>query len=234
MLLADFAFHDLIDLFLHLDKHLNDWATTLGPWLYVVVFAIIFCETGLVVTPILPGDSLLFALGALAASDGSPINVTLITVLMLIAAVLGDAVNYAIGHYLGPRVFRWEKSFLLNKKHLLYAQDFYQRWGSWTIFLCRFVPIVRTFGPFVAGIGEMHYRKFAMFNVTGAVAWVVSMTLVGYWFGNQPLVKQNFSYVIIAIVFISVLPMLFGIWSEWQRAKRLKQQPAPTQPITNT
>jgi len=224
MLLADFGWHQLVDLFLHLDKHLNDWATTLGPWLYVVVFAIIFCETGLVVTPILPGDSLLFALGALAATDGSPIDITLIMTLMIIAAILGDAVNYAVGHYLGPKVFRWEKSWLLNKKHLLYAQDFYERWGSWTIVACRFVPIVRTFGPFVAGIGKMLYRKFAIYNVTGAVLWVLSMTLAGYWFGNLDLVKNNFSYVIIAIVLISVMPMAFGLWSEWRRARVLKNQ----------
>ncbi len=229
MLLADFGFPQLVDLFLHLDKHLNDWATTLGPWLYVVVFAIIFCETGLVVTPFLPGDSLLFALGALAATEGSPIDVTLLIVLMIIAAILGDGVNYAVGHFLGPKVFRWEKSWLLNKKHLIYAQDFYERWGSITIVLCRFVPIVRTFGPFVAGIGNMLYRKFAIYNITGAIAWVASMTLAGYWFGNMEFVKKNFSYVIIAIVLISVLPMVFGVWSEWRRAKRNRnQQPAAT------
>lgn len=225
MLQAAFEWNDLIQLFLHLDEHINHWAAQLGPWLYVVVFAIIFCETGLVVTPILPGDSLLFALGALAATDSSPLNVAVLILLMIIAAILGDAVNYSIGHYLGPRVFRWEKSWLLNKKHLLYAQDFYQRWGSWTIVLCRFVPIVRTFGPFVAGIGNMQYRKFAIFNVTGAVLWVVSLTLAGYWFGNLPFVKSNFSYVIMAIVLISVLPMFFGVWSEWQRAR--KQAPLP-------
>jgi len=224
MLLADFSFSQLIDQFLHLNKYLNDWATMLGPWLYVVVFAIIFCETGLVVTPFLPGDSLLFALGALAATDGSPIDVWFLIVLLIIAAILGDAVNYAVGKYLGPKVFRMENSWLLNKKHLLYAQDFYERWGSWTIFLCRFAPIVRTFGPFVAGIGNMQYRKFALFNVTGAIAWVASMTLVGYWFGNLEMVKKNFSLVIIGIVIISVLPMFFMVIAEWQRAKQKKPQ----------
>lgn len=224
MFLADFGFPQLVDLFLHLDKHLNDWATTLGPWLYVVVFAIIFCETGLVVTPFLPGDSLLFALGALAATEGSTLDVTLLIVLMIVAAILGDAVNYAAGHFLGPKVFRWEKSRLLNKKHLLYAQDFYERWGSITIVLCRFVPIVRTFGPFVAGIGNMLYRKFAIYNITGAVLWVLSMTLAGYSFGNMDLVKNNFSYVIIAIVLLSVVPMVFGVYSEWQRARILRSQ----------
>lgn len=228
MHLADFGLHDVLDLFLHLDKHLDDWAIRLGPWLYVIVFAIIFCETGLVVTPFLPGDSLLFALGALAARPTSPLDVVVLIVLMFIAAVLGDAVNYAIGHYLGPKVFRWEKSRLLNKNHLLYAQDFYQRWGSWTIVLCRFVPIVRTFGPFVAGIGKMRYPTFALFNVAGGLLWVVSFTLVGYWFGNISFVKENFSYVIIAIVLISVLPMFFMAWSEWKRAKRKPE--AITQP----
>lgn len=220
MMLADFGFQDLINLFLHLDKYLNDWANVLGPWLYAVVFAIIFCETGLVVTPFLPGDSLLFALGALAATPDSPLDVMLLIILMIVAAILGDAVNYAVGHYLGPKVFSQEKSWLLNKKHLLYAQDFYQRWGSWTIVMCRFVPIVRTFGPFVAGIGKMHYRQFAIFNVLGAVLWVVSLTLAGYWFGNLTFVKNNFSYVILAIVIISVLPMAFGVWAEWRRARR--------------
>lgn len=140
MIMADFEWNELIKLFLQLDKYLNDWATRLGPWLYVVVFAIIFCETGLVVTPFLPGDSLLFALGALAASEGSPLDINLLILLMIVAAILGDAVNYSIGHYLGPKVFRWENSWLLNKKHLLFAQDFYERWGSWTIVMCRFVP----------------------------------------------------------------------------------------------
>lgn len=229
MMLADFGFNDLLELFLHLNVHLNKWAAQLGPWLYVVVFAIIFCETGLVITPFLPGDSLLFALGALAATDGSPLDITLLIILMLVAAILGDAVNYAIGNYLGPKVFRWENSRLLNKKHLLYAHDFYLRWGNWTIFLCRFVPIVRTFGPFVAGIGKMLYRQFAVFNVAGAVAWVLSMTLAGYWFGNLDFVKKNFSYVILAIIFISVLPMFFMIWSEWQRNRGAKKVVAENQ-----
>ncbi|MBL8821499.1 MAG: DedA family protein [Planctomycetia bacterium] len=232
MLLADFGFNELLNLFLHLDKHLNEWAATLGPWLYVVVFAIIFCETGLVVTPFLPGDSLLFALGALAASPGSPLDIWLLITLMIVAAILGDAVNYSVGYFLGPKVFRWEKSWLLNKKHLLYAQDFYERWGSWTIVMCRFVPIVRTFGPFVAGIGKMKYAKFGLFNVFGAFLWVLSMTLAGYWFGNLPFVKDNFSYVILAIVLISVLPMFYAVWSEWRRSKQLAQTTQQANPAS--
>jgi membrane-associated protein len=228
MMLADFGFDQILDLFLHLDKHLNQWAAVLGPWLYVVVFAIIFCETGLVVTPFLPGDSLLFALGALAATDGSPIDVWLLMALMIVAAVLGDAVNYAVGAWVGPRVFKREDSWLLNKKHLLYAQDFYERWGSFTIVLCRFVPIVRTFGPFVAGIGKMRYPKFALFNIAGALLWVLSLTLLGYQFGSTAFVQNNFSVIIIAIVIISVLPMVFGVFAEWRRSRRLAL--APTGP----
>jgi membrane-associated protein len=216
------SFQDLLDLFLHLDKHLNEWATYFGPWLYVVVFAIIFCETGLVVTPFLPGDSLLFALGALAATPSSTLDVNLLMILMIIAAILGDAVNYSIGHYLGPKVFSREDSWLMNKKHLLYAQDFYQRWGSFTIVVCRFVPIVRTFGPFVAGIGKMQYRKFAIYNVAGAIFWVVSLTLLGYQFGELPFVKKNFSWVVIAIVVISVIPIFFIWLADRRKAKQAK------------
>jgi membrane-associated protein len=228
MMWAALDWKDLLNLFLHLDQVLNDWAGLLGPWLYVLTSAIIFCETGLVVTPILPGDSLLFALGALAATQGSPINVVLLLLLLILAAVLGDAVNYGVGYFVGPKVFSRENSWLLNKKHLLYAQDFYERWGSWTIFLCRFVPIVRTFGPFVAGIGKMRYAKFAAYNVFGGVVWVVGFTLAGYWFGNLKPVKENFSIVIIVIVLISVLPMAFGLWSEWRRSRKLAVSTQPT------
>jgi membrane-associated protein len=235
MLFAEFGLDQFIDLFLRLDKHLNHWAEVLGPWLYVVVFAIIFCETGLVVTPILPGDSLLFALGALAGTDGSPINVWLLMALMIIAAVLGDAVNYAIGAWLGPRVFKREDSWLLNKKHLLYAQDFYERWGSFTIVLCRFVPIVRTFGPFVAGIGKMRYAKFALYNVAGAFLWVLSLTLFGYWLGSREWVQNNFSVIIIGIVLFSVLPILITVFLEWRRSRRtpVPSAVAPTNPSPN-
>lgn len=219
MVLAALDWNDFLQLFLHLDRVLTDWAAVLGPWLYVLTFAIIFCETGLVVTPILPGDSLLFALGALAATDGSPINVLFLIMLLIIAAILGDAVNYSIGYFIGPRVFTRESSWFLNKKHLLYAQDFYERYGSMTIFICRFTPIVRTFGPFVAGIGKMRYPKFAAYNVIGGIVWVTAFTLFGFWFGNLPLVKDNFSLVMIAIVLISVLPMIYAIWAEWRRAK---------------
>ena len=209
-----------LDVFLHLDAHLNEWAITLGPWLYVVLFLVVFCETGLVVTPFLPGDSLLFAIGALASIDGSPISLPLMVVLLIAAAVLGDAVNYSIGSYVGPAVFTSERSRLLNPEHLRRTQEFYARHGRKTIFLARFVPIVRTFAPFVAGIGRMSYPVFAAWNVTGGFVWVVSLTLAGYFFGEIPVVKENFETVILAIIGISVLPILL----EYLRGRRAPAQ----------
>jgi len=207
---------EFIDVFLHLDKHLNEWAGMLGPWLYVVLFLIVFCETGLVVTPFLPGDSLLFAVGALTSVPESPLSLPLMFATLFIAAVLGDAVNYAIGKRLGPRVFTSETSWLLNKEHLVRTQHFYEKYGGKTIILARFMPIVRTFAPFVAGIGTMNYSKFAVFNVTGAFLWVSSFLVGGYLFGGVPIVKDNFHTVIVAIVIISVLPPIF----EFIRARR--------------
>jgi membrane-associated protein len=212
-----------LDVFLHLDAHLNEWAGILGPWLYVALFLVVFCETGLVVTPFLPGDSLLFAVGALCSIDGSPINVVAIMALLIVAAILGDAVNYAIGHYLGPLAFTSDRSRFLNKQHLLRTQLFYAKHGGKTIFLARFVPIIRTFAPFVAGIGKMSYVRFAMWNVTGAITWVVSLTLAGYFFGQIPLVKENFETVILAIIAVSVMPVVV----EWLRVRRAGA-PAPS------
>ena len=208
--------HQAIDIFLHLDTHLNDLAGALGGWLYGVLFLIIFCETGLVVTPFLPGDSLLFAIGALAAIEGSPLQIPLILVLLSLAAVGGDAVNYAIGYRVGPRVFTSETSRLLNKRHLARTQAFYEKYGGKTIILARFMPVVRTFAPFVAGIGKMRYARFALFNVIGGVAWVVAFTLAGYLFGNVPVVKRNFHFVIVAIIILSVLPPII----EYLRTRR--------------
>jgi membrane-associated protein len=190
-----------------------------------VLFAIVFCETGLVVTPFLPGDSLLFAAGALASLDGSPLAVPPLLGLLVVAAVLGDGANYWLGSYLGPAVFTSEHSRLLNRRHLLRTQQFYARHGGKTIFLARFVPIVRTFAPFVAGIGRMRYGYFATYNVTGALAWVTSFVLAGYWFGQLPAVKRNFHVVIVAIVVVSVLPMV----GEWWRARRARP-PAASPP----
>jgi membrane-associated protein len=215
----------IVDILLHLDRHLNAWAADLGPWLYVVLFAIVFCETGLVITPFLPGDSLLFAVGALAATPGSPIDVTFVILLLCVAGILGDAVNYAIGRRIGPAIFSREKSRLLNKDHLLKAHRFYERHGGKTIIIARFIPIIRTFAPFVAGIGRMGYRRFATFNVVGAVAWVVSFTLLGFWFGNQPWVKKNFSVVIVAIIVISVIPAVVEFWRARRSPGMLDQGP---------
>jgi membrane-associated protein len=205
-----------LDVMLHLDVHLNQWAGVLGPWLYLVLFAVVFCETGLVVTPFLPGDSLLFAVGALASIEGSPLSVPVLMALLIVAAVLGDGVNYAVGHWLGPAVFSSERSRLLNPKHLERTREVYARHGRKTIFLARFVPIVRTFAPFVAGIGRMEYPIFAMWNVSGAIVWVVSLSLAGFFFGQIPLVKENFETVILAIIGLSLMPIVV----EYLRARR--------------
>jgi membrane-associated protein len=218
--------HQAIDVFLHLDTHLNDLAGALGGWLYGVLFLIVFCETGLVITPFLPGDSLLFAIGALAAIEGSPLRIPLILVLLSVAAVGGDAVNYAVGYRVGPRVFTSETSRLLNKRHLLRTQAFYEKYGGKTIILARFMPVVRTFAPFVAGIGQMRYARFALFNVIGGVAWVVAFTLAGYFFGNVPVVKRNFHFVIVAIIVLSVLPPVI----EYVRTRRESLATKPAAP----
>ncbi len=213
----------LLDLFLHLDKHLNHYAELFGPWLYGVLFLIVFCETGLVVTPILPGDSLLFAVGALAASPDSQLSVPLLMALLIVAAVLGDGVNYFIGYRVGPAVFKSEKSWLFNKKHLVRTQHFYEKYGGKTIILARFIPIIRTFAPFVAGIGRMEYRRFCVYNVAGAVAWVNIFLLAGYYFGTIPFVARNFTLVVLAIVAISVMPAVIEVLLAWRR----REQPAP-------
>ncbi|MGH7163700.1 MAG: DedA family protein [Planctomycetota bacterium] len=198
---------DLVDLFFHLDRHLNEWAAQLGPWLYGVLFLIVFCETGLVVTPFLPGDSLLFAVGALAAAEGSTLSLPLLFALLVLASVAGDAANYAIGSRVGPRIFRREDSWFFHKRHLERAQRFYERHGGKAIVLARFLPILRTFAPFVAGIGRMSYPRFALFNVAGGLTWVAVFLLGGHAFGNLPLVKYNFHYVVLAIVALSCAPL---------------------------
>jgi membrane-associated protein len=212
-----------IDLFLHLDKHLGELVKEYGTWTYLVLFIIIFCETGLVVTPILPGDSLLFAAGAIAALGS--LNPHLLVVLLTIAAVLGDAVNYQIGRYVGPAVFKKEDSRFFKRAHLEKTHAFYERYGGKTIIIARFVPIVRTFAPFIAGVGQMSYRQFALYNVVGAIAWVVIGVYAGYLFGRWKPVQENFSLIIIAIVFISLLPAAFEFW----RAKRQKKAAITTE-----
>jgi membrane-associated protein len=213
---------DLLDLVLHLDRHLNDWAAQLGPWLYVLLFAIVFVETGLVILPFLPGDSLLFTLGALTATEGSPVGFVLSGVLLTAAAILGDATNYAIGKRLGPKVFTSTTSRLLNREHLHRAHAFYEKYGPKTIVIARFVPIIRTFAPFVAGIGTMSYPRFATYNVVGALVWVWSVMAAGRLFGDIPIVKENFSVVVLAIIVISVIPI--GV--EWFRARRASARAA--------
>jgi membrane-associated protein len=214
----------LYDAVFHLSpEKINDLAGFLGPWLYVLMFGIIFAETGLVVTPFLPGDSLLFAIGAVAAMAGSPINLWLMGGLLVAAAVLGDAVNYAAGYWIGPKVFRREDSKLLNRKHLEHAQRFYDKHGGKTIILARFMPIVRTFAPFVAGIGRMSYWRFAAYNVVGGAVWIVTFLALGFGFAKNPIVQKQFHYVIFAIVFISILPAAFEIGREYLRARKAKK-----------
>ena len=200
---------------------LNSLTEYVGPnKLYVILFAIIFAETGLVVTPFLPGDSLLFAVGAVAAMPGSPINLPLLTVLLIVAAVVGDAVNYSIGYRLGPKVFSRENSKLLNKKHLLRAQEFYEKYGGKTIILARFVPIVRTFAPFVAGVGRMSYPRFFAYNVIGGILWALICIVAGYFMGSIEFVQKRFELVIIAIIVISIIPMAVEFVRARAAAKR--------------
>ncbi|MEI6153440.1 MAG: DedA family protein [Deltaproteobacteria bacterium] len=194
----------IVDFVIHIDVHLGEIIKNYGLWTYLILFLIIFCETGLVITPILPGDSLLFAAGTFAALG--TLDVIWLFVLLSVAAVAGDTVNYWIGNLVGPNVFEKEKIPLLNKEHLQRTHQFYEKYGGKTIIIARFVPIIRTFAPFVAGIGTMTYWKFISYNVIGGVAWVAICMFAGYYFGNLTFVKKNFSLVILAIVIISILP----------------------------
>lgn len=206
----------LIDLFLHLDEHLAAVISQYGGWTYGILFAVIFVETGLVIMPILPGDSLLFAAGTFAAlPDG--LNIWFLVVLLMVAAILGDTVNYSIGHYLGERAYniKWIKKEYFEKTHA-----FFEKHGGKAIFLARFVPIVRTFAPFVAGIGKMTYSYFITYNFVGGIVWVLLFTFAGYFFGNIPFMKKNFEYVIIAIIFLSLLPMVYEWWKARSEAKK--------------
>ena len=199
---------DLIDFILHVDEHLFEFIKNYGVWIYGILFLIIFVETGLVVMPFLPGDSLLFAAGALAASTGAMDPVVLI-ILLFIAAVLGDTLNYHIGKYIGPRVFEIESRWI-NKQHLIKTSEFFERHGGKTIIFARFIPFARTFAPFVAGAGSMNYKFFLTFNLIGAICWVGSFITLGYLFGNMPIVKDNFTHLIFGIIFLSILPGIIG------------------------
>ncbi|HMN67037.1 MAG TPA: DedA family protein [Bdellovibrionales bacterium] len=212
----------LINLFQHLPEHLQMWAVDYGVGLYAILALIVFCETGLVVTPFLPGDSLLFATGALLAHQIPGLDLGTMCVILILAAVLGDMVNYHVGKFVAPRMFKYENSRWLNRKHLDRTHAFYEKHGGKTIILARFMPIVRTYAPFVAGLSGMRYSSFFFYNVIGAIVWVVSFTCLGFFFGNLPTIKANFQYVILAIIALSVLPI--GI--EYLRARR--QMPPAT------
>lgn len=213
----------LVDIVLHMSKHLEELVAQFGPWLYVILFLIIFCETGLVVTPFLPGDSLLFAVGALAAITPQPgafgLNIWVLLIILIIAAILGDSVNYWIGKMFGNKL---PQKFprLIKPQHIQKTHDFYERYGGKTIIIARFVPIVRTFAPFVAGIGKMTYSRFMLFNVTGALLWIGLLLPAGYFFGNLPWVKKNFSVVVLAIIILSILPGVIEFLRERSRLKR--------------
>ncbi|MCD4604955.1 DedA family protein [Proteus mirabilis] len=196
----------LIDFILHIDVHLAELVAQYGTWVYAILFLIIFCETGLVVTPFLPGDSLLFVAGALSALDTNDVNVHLMVLLLLFAAILGDAVNYSIGRIFGEKLFSNPNSRIFKREYLDKTHAFYEKHGGKAIILARFVPIVRTFAPFVAGMGKMSYRHFAFYNVTGAIAWVLLFTYAGYFFGDLDIVQKNLKLLIVAIIVISILP----------------------------
>ncbi len=199
-----------IDIVLHLDKHLTFLVQQYGLWIYAILFFIVFAETGFVVTPFLPGDSLLFVAGALAALGEGGMEIGTLIGVLSVAAILGNTVNYQIGRYLGPKVFQWENSRFFNKDALIKTHAFYEKHGGKTLVLSRFLPLFRTFAPFVAGIGAMGYGRFTLFNVTGALAWVVSLCVAGYWLGNIPWVKANLSLIIIGIVISSLIPIGIG------------------------
>jgi membrane-associated protein len=209
-LIAAISIKDLIDMFLHLDVTLQRVVTDYHQWVYLLLFAVIFCETGLVITPFLPGDSLLFAAGSIAAMEGAPLNVRLVFLIMTCAAIIGDSTNYWIGRFIGPKVFHGEKTRFLNRKHLDKTHAFYEKHGGKTVVIARFMPIIRTFAPFVAGIGKMNYLRFLTFSVGGTILWMSCFVLGGYYFGNIPIVKKNFTAVIMAIIVISVLPAAIG------------------------
>ena len=198
-----------VDVVLHLNRYLEGWVTQYGVWIYAILFLIIFAETGLVVAPFLPGDSLLFIAGGLAAAGG--MDVHLLVFVLIIAAILGDAVNYRVGAWIGPSVFKDNNAKYLKRDHLDKAHDFYEKWGGAAIILARFTPFLRTYVPFVAGLSRMTYAKFSLFNITGGCLWVASLTYLGYFFGNIPWVKSNQGLVVIGIVVLSLIPVVYGV-----------------------
>lgn len=207
----------LIDYVLHLDQHLGVILESVGLWSYLLFFVVIFAETGLVVTPFLPGDSLVFTLGTLAAVEGSPLHIVWVFAILSAAAILGDSANYAVGKYFGSMILKKQGAWFLKKEHIDRTHRFYEKYGSKTIVLARFVPIVRTFAPFVAGVGRMSYTHFLTYNVAGGLLWISLFSFGGYFFGNIPVVKKNFGLVIVAIIILSVLPAVIEFWKEKRR-----------------
>ena len=214
----------VIDFILHIDVHLAELVSQYGVWVYGILFLILFCETGLVVTPFLPGDSLLFVAGALASLPSNDINVHIMVALMVTAAILGDAINYAIGRVFGEKLFSNPDSKIFRRSYLDKTQQFYEKHGGKAIILARFVPIIRTFAPFVAGMGKMSYRHFAAYNVIGALVWVLLFTYAGYLFGNVPIVQNNLKLLIVVIIVVSILPGVFEVWRHRRAAARQKNQ----------
>ncbi|MBA5808636.1 MULTISPECIES: DedA family protein [Morganella] len=214
----------LIDFILHIDVHMKDMVADYGIWVYAILFLILFCETGLVVTPFLPGDSLLFVAGTLAALPSNDLNIHIMVLLMITAAIIGDAVNYTIGHFFGERLFRNPDSKIFRQSHLRKTHAFFETHGGKAIILARFVPIVRTFAPFVAGMSKMSYRHFAMFNVIGAIVWVVLFAYAGYIFGETKIVQENLKLLIVAIIFISILPGIIEVWRHRRAAKKAQKR----------
>lgn len=213
-----------IDMVVHLDKSLDQLVQNYGPWVYAILFLIVFAETGLVVTPFLPGDSLLFAVGALCTRpDG--LNFVIAFVLLWVAAIIGDTVNYWIGAKVGPKVFYKKESRWFNPKHLERTHIFYEKYGAKTIILARFLPIIRTFAPFVAGIGRMTYPKFFFYNVTGGLAWVAIFMIAGYFFADTEVVRKNFTLVILGIIAVSCIPVVIEFWRHWREARAAKAKP---------
>ena len=211
----------IIDFILHIDVHLAELVALYGVWIYAILFIIIFCETGLVVTPFLPGDSLLFVAGALCALPGNNLSVTLIVLILITAAILGDMCNYFIGRYFGEKLFGNPGSRIFKQSYLEKTHNFYEKYGGKTIILARFVPIVRTFAPFVAGMGRMSYRHFAIYNVTGGIIWICSFTYAGYFFGRLPFVQENLKILMLVIIIISVLPGVIEVWRERRKHKKI-------------
>jgi membrane-associated protein len=211
---------NFLDIIMHIDIHLQQWVTDYRTWTYLILFLIVFMETGFVVTPFLPGDSMLFAAGTVAAMEGEPLSILILIPLLTIAAFLGDTVNYFTGKYLGKSVY--EKNYrLIKREYLDKTHAFYEKHGGKTIIIARFMPIIRTFAPFVAGIGTMGYQRFTSFNIIGGFLWVASFCIAGYFFGNIPFVKNNFSIVILVIIFISLLPMLIAFLQKFTDRKKL-------------